>query len=113
MSSAGAGSGTQQDVVGVVRSRRGPRGMGSLPANLDVVIGAGHTTHATGQDLAAVAADLLATSGGQLRGRKPFTTEVAVCRPSSVERSLTDAATCASHTMTTAVSTRLGPATSA
>jgi transcriptional regulator with XRE-family HTH domain len=43
-----------------------------------VVIRPGHTTHATGEDLTAVAADLLATSGGQLRWRKPFTTEVAV-----------------------------------
>ena len=42
------------------------------------VVRAGHTTHATGEDLTAVAADLLTTNGGQLRWRKPFTTEVAV-----------------------------------
>ncbi len=43
-----------------------------------VGISAAHTTHATGEDLAAVAADLFTTSGDQLRWGKPFTSEVAV-----------------------------------
>ena len=43
-----------------------------------VVVGAGHPVDAAGEDLAAVAADLLTTDGGQLRRRKPFVTEVAV-----------------------------------
>ena len=54
---------------------------GVAPDELDAeaaVIRAGHTARATGQDLTAVAADLLATNGGQLRGREPFMTEVAV-----------------------------------
>ena len=36
------------------------------------------STHAAGEDLAAVAADLLATDRGQLRRRQPLVAEVAV-----------------------------------
>jgi DNA-binding XRE family transcriptional regulator/quercetin dioxygenase-like cupin family protein len=43
-----------------------------------VVIRAGHTIRASSEDLTAVAADLLTTSGDQLRWRTSFTTEVAV-----------------------------------
>ena len=42
------------------------------------VVGAGDVDGAAGEDLTAVAADLLTTNGGQLRRRKPLVTEVAV-----------------------------------
>ena len=42
------------------------------------VVGAGHVDDAAGEDLAAVAADLLATDRGQLRRRQSLVTEVAV-----------------------------------
>ena len=41
-------------------------------------IGAGHSATRPIEDLAAVAADLLATDGGQLRWRKALAAEVAV-----------------------------------
>jgi len=41
-------------------------------------ISTAHTAHATGEDLAAVAADLFTTSGGQLRWGEPFTSEITV-----------------------------------
>ena len=43
-----------------------------------VTIGPGHTAGPAGQDLPAVAADLLTTNGGQLQWGKPFVAEVAV-----------------------------------
>ena len=43
-----------------------------------LVAGAGDPTHPAGEDLTAVAAHLLATQGGELRGRPPFVAEVAV-----------------------------------
>ena len=43
-----------------------------------IIIGSGHTTGTTDEDLTAVAADLLTTSGDQRRWRKPLATEVAV-----------------------------------
>jgi len=43
-----------------------------------VVVSAGHTAHAPGEDLTAVAADLLTTNGGQLGRRTPVVTEIAV-----------------------------------
>jgi hypothetical protein len=43
-----------------------------------IVIGAVHMSHAPGEDLTAVAADLLTAQGDQLGGGKPFMTEVTV-----------------------------------
>ena len=40
--------------------------------------GAAHSAHSSGQDLAAVATDLFAAGGDQLRRGKPFTPEVAM-----------------------------------
>jgi hypothetical protein len=44
----------------------------------EVVVGSGDTIYQRGQDLSAVAADLLLTSGRQVRWRLTFTTEEAV-----------------------------------
>jgi hypothetical protein len=44
----------------------------------EVVIRAGHAGRAIGEDLSAVAADLLTASADKRRRRIPFTTEVAV-----------------------------------
>jgi hypothetical protein len=43
-----------------------------------IVISVCHATGVTSKDLTAVAADLLSTNGGQLRGRKTFIAEVTV-----------------------------------
>jgi hypothetical protein len=43
-----------------------------------IAIGPGDGAHATGENLAAIAADLLATRSGQLRWWEPFSAEVTV-----------------------------------
>ena len=43
-----------------------------------IAVGPGDNAYVTGENLAAIASDLLATRGGQLRGWKPFSAEVTV-----------------------------------
>jgi hypothetical protein len=64
------------------RSEHSPGNDGVTADELDaeavVVVDASHSNDASGEDLAAVAADLFTSDGGQLRWRKPVATEVTV-----------------------------------
>ena len=72
-----SGSSSTRPVAASTRRATTRVAAGELDAEA-AVVGAGDVDRAAGDDLAAVAADLLATDRGQLRRREPLVTEVAV-----------------------------------